>query len=71
MLSMLPFLKDIRLLKLEMFGNENLFLNKRIRQNNKNGFRFSTKKTLFHNLNENESCIWTPERKVSRQLLHI
>jgi hypothetical protein len=29
MLSMLPFLNDIRRLKLEMFGNENFFLNKR------------------------------------------
>jgi hypothetical protein len=36
-----------------------------------NGFRLPTKKMLFQNLNENESCIWTPKRKVSRQLYFI
>jgi hypothetical protein len=71
MLSMLPFLKDIRRLKLEMFGNENFFLTRGSTIKQQNGFRFSTKKTLFQNLNENESCIWTPKRKVSRQFLRI
>ena len=52
MLSMLPFLKDIRRLKLEMFANAN-FLEQEDSTKQQNGLRFSTKKMLFQNLNEN------------------
>jgi hypothetical protein len=45
---MLRFVKDIRRLKLKMFGNYDVCFEQKNSTKQQNGFYFSTKKTLFH-----------------------
>jgi hypothetical protein len=70
MVYMLPFVKDIRRLKLKMFGNTTFVLQKDSTKQ-QNGFYFSMKKTLFHRWVNNKSCFWTHQKRLVDFALYI